>query len=178
MSGFGIGHGIGLDPDMLAGQSGGAGGGGGGDQLVPIYAFYETDTGVYGEGGLNWKIIWDGTTGNYDPEGWLETSTYKILTFPTGGVLEIDVTYSFNKSNGGDLYHRAAFYDESEVYLGEAWLGTWATTVYTHSASGVHVTVDIPDGFAFQVQMIGGGGWGTSLTALQTRMQVTLWVPS
>jgi hypothetical protein len=161
---------------MVGGHA--AGGGGGGAQLVPIFAHYETDTGVYGEGGLNWKLIWDGTGDTVDPEGWLETSTYKIFTFPTGGVLEIDVTYAFSRSSGGDLYHRAIFYDESEVYLGEGWLTDWATTVYTHSSSGAHVTVPISDGFQFQVQIIGGGGWGTSLTNQATRMTVTLWVPA
>jgi hypothetical protein len=177
MSGFGIGHGVGLDPKMLAG-GGGAGGGGGGFQ--PTFSHFEQATAWYMEG-LVGPFEWDRPANNIDPDGMLETVDYSLFTMPRAGILTVHLSFGYIKSDGNnELYHRMRLRapDGSDFTPFIDYHMSWKDGYYGQASSGGHLTVEVEQGFQFRIWCTTGGGWGTSYTDQRQRADIILWSDS
>lgn len=174
MSGFGVGHGIGLDPDMLAGQSGGAGGGG----SAPVRVWVFADTAIFVDD-WTWDgpIIFDGSEiETYDPEGVLETTNYEEFTVPFDAVMDIYV--SLAQTSGGEGGY---FFDLVDKDTG---LNPFESEVsgkfHVHTANAGHGaytngSVPVLEGQKFVVKIYGGGTGNNNSITVRTWCQITFW---
>ena len=175
MSGFGIGHGVGLDPKMLAG--GGAGGGGGGGTVYR--GRYAVVTATYLPANA-WSAVfaWDDTVNNVDPDGMLETVNYKEFTMPADGVLDIS-----GKSQVGSrtsdvevLIHLAKVSDSTNALAAPA-MGISQLYMSTAGHSGLaRITVNVSSGQTFGVRFdIAGAANANCDTDGRTWLEIVLW---
>lgn len=179
MPGVGTGIGVGLDP-----MAGGGGGTGGTSHVKMMHVQMATAQSIPG---FAWstELTWDDSVKNLDPNGFLETVNYKVITIPNDSWVEIQICCTPNTGSTGDtdsLYQIVTEADDTVQLALDQQIGTTAMRMYdmvhkgnTFWSGDAQWFGFIEGGTSFQVRTYQAGAGANAKTDAHTYMQMMVW---